>query len=70
MEIGLSRAGKRGELDRFESETIEFFEAIRQAYLDLAEEEPERIVIIDATPDVEDVQTQIEAVLRSLHYLC
>ncbi len=70
VEIGLSRAGNRGELDRFESETIDFFESIRQEYLSLAKAEPDRIVIIDATPDFEDVQIQIEETLRANNYLC
>ena len=70
VEIGLSRAGKRGELDRFESESIEFFESIRQEYLSLAKAEPDRIVIIDATPDLEDVQIQIEETMRAKNYLC
>lgn len=70
VEIGLSRAGKRGELDRFESESIEFFESIRQEYLSLAKAEPDRIVIIDATPNLEDVQIQIEETMRAKNYLC
>ena len=36
VEIGLERAGKRGKLDRFEQETVDFFERVRQAYLDMA----------------------------------
>ena len=69
VETGLARAGRRGELDRFESETVEFFESIRQAYLDLAKEEPKRLVVIDASLGFDEVQEQIDAVLRNRHYL-
>ena len=49
---GLQRAaGRRGGAspDRFESETIEFHERLRQAYLILAAGEPQRCVIVDAS---------------------
>jgi dTMP kinase len=51
-QIGLQRAaGRRGRSnpDRFEAETVEFHERLRQAYLMLAAAEPQRCVIIDAT---------------------
>ena len=50
-EIGLERAAGRrkgSDPDRFEAETVEFHERLRQAYLTLAAAEPERCVIIDA----------------------
>ena len=53
VDIGLKRAKNRASLDRFESEEISFHEAVRQNYLDLQEQNLERIVKIDAlqTPD-------------------
>jgi dTMP kinase len=48
--VGLARAKRRrggGTTDRFEAESIEFHEALRRAYLSLAEQERKRIVIID-----------------------
>jgi dTMP kinase len=50
-EIGLERAStRRGEAgaDRFEGESIEFHEKLRDAYLHLAAAEPNRCVLIDA----------------------
>lgn len=46
------------ELDRIESQPAEFFEKVRQAYLHLAVEQPQRMVVLDAsqTPDVIEVQ--------------
>lgn len=40
---------------RFEKESIEFHEAIRAGYLTLAEEEPDRFRVIDASQPVESV---------------
>jgi dTMP kinase len=50
-EIGLQRAAGRrrgGSPDRFEAETVDFHERLRQAYLMLAAAEPDRCVIVDA----------------------
>jgi dTMP kinase len=50
-EVGLERASKRrGEAgaDRFEGESLEFHEKLRDAYLHLAASEPNRCVLIDA----------------------
>ena len=64
VELGLARAGKRGELDRFESETVEFFEAIRQAYLGIAKQDPQRVAVVDASLGLEQVQEQIDELVR------
>jgi dTMP kinase len=47
--------------DRLEREKIEFFEAVRQAFLDMAAAEPERWLVIDARQSVEQMQEQIQA---------
>jgi dTMP kinase len=53
------RNGSGTEPDRLESEKIEFFERARQAYLDLAEAEPNRFLVIDAAATVQKMQEQI-----------
>jgi dTMP kinase len=63
VEVGLARAGKRGALDRFEQEKVEFFERVRSAYLDMAKRYPERYRVIDAGQPLEAVQQQLAAVL-------
>ena len=63
--IGLARAGNRGTLDRFEQEQIEFFERVRQAYLDLAARHDGRYRVIDASLPLTSVQQQLEDVLRT-----
>lgn len=63
-EIGLARAGRRGELDRFESESGQFFQRVRSAFLGRAERYSERIRVIDASVEIEAVQAAIREVLE------
>ena len=65
-EIGLERAKKRGELDRFEKEAITFFGDVRAAYLERVENAPSRYAVIDAGKSLTDVQTQIKLKLDLL----
>ncbi|MEM7431679.1 MAG: dTMP kinase [Pseudomonadota bacterium] len=65
-DIGMERAGRRGKLDRIESEALDFFERARQFYLDLAAQEPHRFIVIDATQSIEAVQQDIEALTHRL----
>ena len=65
-EIGMSRAEKRGETDRLESEKISFYERARQGYLRLAVEEPKRFAVIDAAQSLEKVKADIAVILEKL----
>ncbi|MGB0459338.1 MAG: dTMP kinase [Porticoccaceae bacterium] len=65
VELGLERAGKRSEPDRFELEKTDFFNRVRQAYLSMATNNPERYKIIDASQTLEHVQLQIADTLNS-----
>ena len=62
-EKGLSRAQERGGDLRFESKTLAYHQTLRQAFLDFAKQEPERMVVIDADRDIEAVSTDIITVL-------
>jgi dTMP kinase len=66
VETGMSRAGQRGDPDRFEVERNEFFVRVRDTYLQLAAAEPERFVIVDATKDLKSVQNDIARIGKSL----
>jgi dTMP kinase len=65
-EVGLARAGARGEADRFEREQLEFFSRVRNAYLERAARYPDRIFIIDAGRSLEDVQSSIKNCLQKI----
>ena len=49
--------------DRFESEDRQFFERVRQGYLQLASVFEDRVQIIDATQPIEQVQSEIQSCL-------
>lgn len=66
VEVGLARAGSRSKPDRIEQEKAEFFEQVRQRYLELAETWPERIRLVDASQTPEEVATQVRRQLRGL----
>jgi dTMP kinase len=61
-EEGLARAGKRrgdDAADRFEAENIDFHRSLRAAFRAIAERNPQRCVIIDATRPPDDVAADI-----------
>jgi dTMP kinase len=52
--------------DRLEREGLAFFQRVREGYLFLAEKEPHRLVVLDATESVEAVAQRIQAHLLPL----
>jgi dTMP kinase len=69
-ELGLSRAHARraetGEVpDRFEAEDLSFHQQLRQAFLDIAEREPARCVVIDASGPPDGVADRIRDVVHA-----
>src|SRR5262245_40688205 len=69
-EVGLKRAALRrgrGVPDRFEAETLDFHNRLREAYRELAEREPDRCVLIKATGEMDKVADLVwDAVNRRL----
>ena len=64
--IGMARAGKRANFDRIETETMSFFERVRQGYLTQAQAEPERYRIVDASQPIADVEYQLDHFIAPL----
>lgn len=64
VEVGLARAGKRGDLDRIEREDMAFFQRIRDTYLGRAAAEPERFQVLDAAAPLAEVQAQLLGTLQ------
>ena len=63
----VARRAKTGDApDRLEREKVEFFEAVRACYLDLAAAEPQRFLVIDARLTVDEIQSQIRTRLDEL----
>jgi dTMP kinase len=67
VEVGMQRAAARrgkGVPDRFEAEDIQFHQDLREAYKQIAAEDPQRCVLIDANADAEAVAAQVWQALR------
>jgi dTMP kinase len=63
-EIGMRRAAARrgaGEADRFEKETLETHRRRRDAFLAIAEKEPERCIVVDASESEDEVEQLVTA---------
>jgi len=55
VDVGLERAGKRGDLDRIELEDWAFFDRVRRGYRAIAEANDRRVLWFDASQDMESV---------------
>lgn len=66
VEVGLERARGRGALDRFEQENLDFFQRVRRAYLQRAEQGSGRYRLIDASRDLAAVQHDLAAIVTEL----
>ncbi|MCX7897237.1 MAG: dTMP kinase [Rhodocyclaceae bacterium] len=53
-------------LDRFEQERIDFHRRVRQAYLERARENPQRIRLLDGRQTVAEIQKQLEVIISSV----
>lgn len=69
-DIGIRRARERNVSDdllsesRLEAEDLAFHRRVREGYLALAEESPERYAVVDASGSIEEVSERLETLLR------
>ncbi len=66
VEVGLARAARRGDKDRFEVEEQAFFERVRAAYLAVVHANPDRFIVIDASGDVDAVGEAIDGAVAEI----
>lgn len=59
VETSMSRVGK--EKDRMESAGVEFHNRVREGYLALAKDEPERVKVINAKDSIENIFSQVKS---------
>ncbi len=67
VEVGMSRAAARrgkGAPDRFEAEDLKFHQDLREAYKQIAADDPQRCVLIDANTNADAVSEQVWKALR------
>jgi dTMP kinase len=68
VKVGMQRAAARrgsGAPDRFEAEDVKFHQQLRDAYRQIAADEPKRCVLIDANADANTVAASVWAALRN-----
>lgn len=71
VEIGIERkqsahAAQVGEWNRLDQQTLDFHRRVRQGYLKMAQAEPDRWLVIDATQSIPDTQATIRMRLELL----
>ena len=62
VETSMKRVGK--EKDRMESAGVEFFNRVREGYLELAKQEPERICVLDATKSIDEIHKEVVKIVE------
>jgi dTMP kinase len=65
VETGMQRVAGRGAADRFEAESVRFFERVRNAYLARAAADPNRFQVIDASANEDQVWEQVRKILQT-----
>ena len=65
LDEGMKRVAGRGEADRFEVESVSFFERVRSTYLERAANHPQRFRVIDAGHGPEQVWQQVKNTLKA-----
>ncbi len=65
LEVSMARINQTREKDRFEQEAAEFFNRVREVYLQRAAKQPERYAVIDSSQSLDAVKNQIETALDS-----
>ena len=63
IETSMQRVGN--EKDRMESAGKDFFNRVRNGYLELAKQEPERIKVIDSTKSIQEVQKDVLEIIKT-----
>ena len=61
LDVDVETSQKRvgDEKDRMESAGMEFFERVRQGFLEIAKQEPERVKVVDSTQTIQEIHEQI-----------
>lgn len=65
-ETASARRGAVRVPDKFESETLAFFEGVRAEYLRRAHESPHRFAVVDATQSIEQIRFALEKLVSAL----
>lgn len=61
---GLRRLGR--DLDRIESEAIDFHEKVRNGYIELARKDPDRVKVVDSSGTIEETASEVVKIVEDL----
>lgn len=64
--IGLERARGRELFDRMENQTLDFYQRVRQGYLDLARREPQRVRVVNAEQSLDQIEQEIWRLIQDV----
>ena len=64
MKTATAKRDKGFDPDRFEQQKLDFKQRVRDAYLKIARNEPERLKVVDASTSLADVEDQIQILLK------
>src|SRR3990172_6603793 len=65
VKVGLSRLEKREGKTKMDEEPLEFHERVRQGYIFIAQKEPKRVKVVNATRDIYEIQQEIRNIVLS-----
>ena len=63
-ELSRERISDR-EMDRMESESIDFFKKVREGYIQIAHDNPERVVVLDANKTIDELHESIKKIISN-----
>ena len=65
-QVGLARIqqSRQDEVNRLDEEQIDFYERVHSGYLKLAQENPNRIKVVDASRSIEEVKAEVLAIIK------
>ena len=63
VRLGLSRLEKREGKTKMDLEPLEFHERIRQGYMYIAQKEPDRVKVVNAARDINEIQEEIKGIV-------
>lgn len=64
IETSMARVGTQK--DRMENSGMEFFNRVREGYLKISQQEPERVKVVDASKSIEDIHKNVVSLYESL----
>jgi dTMP kinase len=59
---GLARIKNK---DRMESETIKFYERVRERYVEIVKKEPERIKVVNGDSNIKEIEQKIQTIVKA-----